>query len=570
MKALIVDDSQACGSLLEFILNNEGIDTVWAMSGSEALTKLGDDGGGYDMVISDVVMPGMTGLDLFRSIRSHEKLSDLPTALISGQADRDMVLQAAKVGCRNFLLKPVTPDKVRIEIRKMVPHLRAYLRHHAGAIQELRITAEEYETVLQDLRQMASSALDAANSNDTDASMGIAVMSDGVKLLGTHQFQEIFESLKSNYDHSRTAAHLKLFLEEIDASLEKVRIAIRRIETQAIESGAIPSIIVRKTQPIKVEQLAPRITPSPALAAESARRDLLLAAKQGKSSAQFSVGMAMLRGDGFECDPVTAHNWLVQAAKLNHPRAHTQLGLLALGKCASEKDISWMEADTWLTNASRIGCKDAKYWSGLVHQGIKKDNYESAYLLTSATQGDMEARYRIGVLYDRGDMVLQDNTEAVYWLTASASTGHTAAQHRLGLLYESGRGGECYSGLAIQWFEQAAELNYLDAQLSLARALEYGLGVAPNKSAAQHWYEIAARRGSGKALFSLGALFEDPCNIMADPFEAAKWYLVSSKFGNATSHRKIDSLKMHLDPQKFAFAEIEAERIATNIKANNS
>jgi PAS domain S-box-containing protein len=79
---LVVEDNVEVGRFCTQILEDLGYRTAWAMNAEEALERLGGDGGGFDAVFSDVVMPGMGGLALARVLR--ERWPDLPLVLTSG------------------------------------------------------------------------------------------------------------------------------------------------------------------------------------------------------------------------------------------------------------------------------------------------------------------------------------------------------------------------------------------------------------------------------------------------------------------------------------------------------
>jgi hypothetical protein len=82
-----------------------------------------------------------------------------------------------------------------------------------------------------------------------------------------------------------------------------------------------------------------------------------------------------------------------------------------------------------------------------------RNDYKTAYklLLTLAKQGDVEAQYRLGLLYDDGYEVPQDYKEAVKWYRRAAENGHTLAGHNLGLMLYEGQG-------TTQDFKEATKL----------------------------------------------------------------------------------------------------------------
>ena len=82
MRILIVDDDPFAGAMAEAILDAEGHDCKLVESGVEALESLGEDGSEFDLVISDMHMPLLSGLDLFREIRDRGMAT--PFVLLTG------------------------------------------------------------------------------------------------------------------------------------------------------------------------------------------------------------------------------------------------------------------------------------------------------------------------------------------------------------------------------------------------------------------------------------------------------------------------------------------------------
>ena len=82
MKALVIDDSRTMRRIVSTVLKDLGYETTWAQNAGEALAHLGPDGAGFDAVFSDVVMPGMNGVELAREIR--RRFPSLPVVLTSG------------------------------------------------------------------------------------------------------------------------------------------------------------------------------------------------------------------------------------------------------------------------------------------------------------------------------------------------------------------------------------------------------------------------------------------------------------------------------------------------------
>lgn len=103
---LIVDDDEVITMLFQMILESAGYRVVKARSGAEAIQQL-DSGTQVDLVVSDVMMKDMNGLELLGELHESLLWGHLPVILCTASKDADNVKRAARLGCRHFLLKPV-------------------------------------------------------------------------------------------------------------------------------------------------------------------------------------------------------------------------------------------------------------------------------------------------------------------------------------------------------------------------------------------------------------------------------------------------------------------------------
>lgn len=102
-RVLLVDDDAAVRTALRRLLEHRGYEVIACSSGHDALEKLA--AGGYDAMLSDVRMPGMSGLRLLRAVREHDL--DLPVILVTGNPDLASASEAVEYGAFQYLIKPV-------------------------------------------------------------------------------------------------------------------------------------------------------------------------------------------------------------------------------------------------------------------------------------------------------------------------------------------------------------------------------------------------------------------------------------------------------------------------------
>src|SRR5215467_3167258 len=120
-RILIVDDDPGQRSLLDSFLRSQGFETITADSGQRALAVL--DAQTVNMMISDVRMPGMTGLETLRKAREKHKV--LPVLLVTAYADIRDAVGAMRDGALNYLAKPIDLDELLQTVRQATGLLKA-------------------------------------------------------------------------------------------------------------------------------------------------------------------------------------------------------------------------------------------------------------------------------------------------------------------------------------------------------------------------------------------------------------------------------------------------------------
>ena len=189
----------------------------------------------------------------------------------------------------------------------------------------------------------------------------------------------------------------------------------------------------------------------------------------------------------------------------------------------------------WLKKAEQ-GDADAQYNLGVLYdndQGVSPDYNEAAkWYRKAAEQGHEKAQYNLGVLYDLGRGVRQDCSEAAKWYRKAAKQGNASAQCDLGVLYFYGRGVSQDDNKAVKWSRKAAEQGDADAQCNLGVYYYFGRGVRQDYNEAAKWYRKAAEQGDADAQCNLGILYDLGRGVSQDDNEAAKWYRKAAEQGN--------------------------------------
>lgn len=112
---LVVDDFSTMRRIVKNCLGQLGFKNITeAEDGQVALSKLQE--GNFELVISDWNMPNMMGIDLLRAVRANEKLKTLPFVMVTAEAQKENVIEAAKAGVSNYIIKPFTADALQTKL----------------------------------------------------------------------------------------------------------------------------------------------------------------------------------------------------------------------------------------------------------------------------------------------------------------------------------------------------------------------------------------------------------------------------------------------------------------------
>lgn len=119
MKFLVVDDYSTMRRIIKNLLHDLGYANVTeADDGATALPMLKK--GGYDFLITDWNMPGMAGLDLLKAVRADAALKAMPVLMLTAEAKREQIVEAAQAGVNGYVIKPFTAATLKEKIDKIL------------------------------------------------------------------------------------------------------------------------------------------------------------------------------------------------------------------------------------------------------------------------------------------------------------------------------------------------------------------------------------------------------------------------------------------------------------------
>lgn len=117
-KILVVDDMIQLTKALVFSLKAEGYDAIMATSGEEGLEKTKQEK--PDLIILDIMMPGMDGLEVCQKLKEDEELKSIPIILFTAKNQKSDVVEGMKVGADDYVVKPYKFEVLHGKIQKLI------------------------------------------------------------------------------------------------------------------------------------------------------------------------------------------------------------------------------------------------------------------------------------------------------------------------------------------------------------------------------------------------------------------------------------------------------------------
>jgi two-component system chemotaxis response regulator CheY len=121
LKVLIVDDSAVMRKIVERALRQAGLElseVLQASNGAEALVEV--EKGGLDLILSDINMPVMDGLEFLRNLATLESAKGVPVVMITTEGSEARVVEALSAGAKGYLRKPFLPEQVKERVATLL------------------------------------------------------------------------------------------------------------------------------------------------------------------------------------------------------------------------------------------------------------------------------------------------------------------------------------------------------------------------------------------------------------------------------------------------------------------
>ena len=154
-------------------------------------------------------------------------------------------------------------------------------------------------------------------------------------------------------------------------------------------------------------------------------------------------------------------------------------------------------------------------------------------LRSAAESGEASAMCELGLMYQEGNGVRQDDEESFKWLKKSAQLGDSEGQFQIGKCYHFGVGTDINYTEAMSWYEKSANQGNMKAQCHLGLMYYNGTGVQKDYSKAKMWLEKSAQQGDPIPMFNLGLMYHNGDGVLQDFKIALNYFTKAAEKNNA-------------------------------------
>jgi PAS domain S-box-containing protein len=156
---LIVDDEAQNRRLLEALLRPEGYDTVSVANGEDALASIALTP--PDLILLDVMMPGMDGYQVARTLKADSSTSHIPIIMVTAQIDRSARLAGLEAGAEEFLTKPIDRAELWLRVRNLLrlKSFADFLQGHSGLLER---AVQDHADELRDVQARFSGFMESS------------------------------------------------------------------------------------------------------------------------------------------------------------------------------------------------------------------------------------------------------------------------------------------------------------------------------------------------------------------------------------------------------------------------
>jgi len=199
MSILIVEDNPINAKLLEVNLQKNAYQTILAQSAKEALEHLTSTPQ-IQLIISDIMMPEMDGLELINKIKEQTEWKNIPIIMCSSLADMETVKKAVDAGCKHYIIKPFKKEHLLAKVRETLENEKPVLKDKNEIKTQLGLDEETYQEVARTFASMINdkiALLEKRIKGETEAgkSLDLLGLLESSVYLGAERIRNFLEEL---------------------------------------------------------------------------------------------------------------------------------------------------------------------------------------------------------------------------------------------------------------------------------------------------------------------------------------------------------------------------------------
>jgi CheY-like chemotaxis protein len=223
MSILIAEDNAVSAKLMQINLEKLGYSTIIAKSGLEAIERL-KESQDIRLVITDILMPDMDGLTLFKTIRSTPLFQNIPVIICSSVSDAPTIKKAASLGCRHYLLKPSSFDEIKRKVSEALSEEKKVIKSKAEIIREYRLKEDSYDDLTSTFRIVLEEQRAALESNQIALNdMSLHNLYESAHIFGAEGLLSALDKFQNNLKANIHDTSINnLIIREINAVLKSL------------------------------------------------------------------------------------------------------------------------------------------------------------------------------------------------------------------------------------------------------------------------------------------------------------------------------------------------------------
>ncbi len=117
-RILVIEDDEHIWNIIQYKLKSENHEPIWANDGLKALRKL--EKIKLDLIISDIMVPYLDGLQILKEIKKKDELKDIPVIMLTSKSQEKDVLYGLELGAQDYITKPFSPAELILRVNKVL------------------------------------------------------------------------------------------------------------------------------------------------------------------------------------------------------------------------------------------------------------------------------------------------------------------------------------------------------------------------------------------------------------------------------------------------------------------